>query len=131
MAEPIYDHPEDLKTIEALLLPGEAAEAVFDIGHEKHLRERLVSSALFVVTTRRVLLYVYREDIPRIMSISHRAILGIATAESALVIFTHQLGTHEFGDSMYDMYGTDLRKYSFRDAKRSRQAHDLILAHLL
>ena len=124
MAEPICENPEDLQTIEALLLPGEAVEAVFDVSKPEHRRTRK-TIRLLGITSRRLIYFGtgYREWGGH-RSVPYGFIFGEWSYDDPEL---HRLlqGT---GRSRAESFKS--LSIHFDDPEKARQAHDRILEHL-
>ena len=120
MREPICDDPRDPQTIQELLISGEDLEAVFDLTPPKARREE-PGVHLVAITSRRVILYSGPGPLATFQSVPYGSIavmnLNLTRPDYELVSLSYK---GSGGDNL-----------SFYHRGSARQAHDLILAHLV
>jgi hypothetical protein len=120
--EPVVDKDEQLRKIEASLVPGERVRAVFDLKGS--------GTGFIGITTKRLVVYdrAFMRRMKAVVSIPYSRVVSVAAedesgllsgrgffAESTLVVST----SHE------------TMELEFRSAEKAHIAHQLILEHIL
>ncbi|MBI4492292.1 MAG: hypothetical protein HY690_05815 [Chloroflexi bacterium] len=115
MPEPIFDNQEQLDQIKSLLLPGETVEGVFR--HAFH--------NILVLTSKRIVhaRFSKEENVEFVRSIPYANVAGLTLSTSIKENMLYLHGTFSANnEALCNFYG---------DPSKARQAHDLILHHIL
>jgi hypothetical protein len=120
VTEPIYDDARDPRSIEELLIPGEGLEAVFDLTPPKD-REEGRRVHLVAITSRRLIIYSGPGPMVGFQSVPYGSI--------AVINLNLTRPEYEVVSLSYKGSGGD--NLTFYHPGSARQAHDLILAHLV
>ena len=122
MSDVIFDKKDQLERIQALLLPGEEIEAVFDL--------KGGGTGFLGITSKRV---VFQDNnfsgrMKALVSIPYRRVHTLAAENDA-----GMLGSRGFFSSSKIMIGTSSGEYEFefRGADKGHQAHNMILKRML
>jgi GRAM domain-containing protein len=122
MADVIFDKRDQLERIQASLLPGEEAEAVFDL--------KGATTGFLGITSKRVVFQDnnFLQRMKALVSIPYSRIHTIAAEDDAGI-----LGARGFFGSSKIMIGTSSGEYEFefRGADKGHQAHNMILERML
>ena len=122
MADVIFDERDQLQRIQASLLPGEEAEAVFDL--------KGITTGFLGITSKRVVFqdHNYLQRMKALVSIPYGRIHTIAAEDDAGIL----RGRGFFGSSKI-VIGTSSGEYEFefRGADKGHQAHNMILERML
>ena len=122
MEDVIFDKRDQLERIEASLLPGEEIKAVYDL--------KGGGTGFLGITSKRVVFQDnnFLRKMKALVSIPYDRIHTIAAEDDA-----GMFGARGFFGSSEIMIGTSSGEYEFefRGADKGRQAHNMILEHML
>jgi Bacterial PH domain len=119
---PYYDKKEQLQKIEAALLPGEQALAVFEM--------KGGGTSFIGITTKRVIVYqkAFMGNMKAIVSIPFSRIISVAAEDDSGVLTR---GGFFSGSKLVLTTSTGALEFEFRGSDKAQNAHNLILGPML